>query len=80
MVRTASVTSLAILFLVTLLHSCEKDFHQVSGRLFESEMLQSQSLIVPVNTIQEGVSAVESSGLPLAQLAQNAAGPIPLFA
>lgn len=70
MVRTASVTSLAILFLVTLLHSCEKDFHQVSGRLFESEMLQSQSLIVPVNTFQEGVSAVESSGLPLAQLGQ----------
>jgi hypothetical protein len=69
-VRTASVTSLAILFLVTLLHSCEKDFHQVSGRLFESEMLQSQSLIVPVNTFQEGVSAVESSGLPLAQLGQ----------
>ncbi len=68
--RTASVTSLAILFLVTLLHSCEKDFHQVSGRLFESEMLQSQSLIVPVNTFQEGVSAVESSGLPLAQLGQ----------
>ena len=70
MVRTASVTSLAILFLVTLLQSCEKDFHQVSGRLFESEMLQSQSLIVPVNTFQEGVSAVESSGLPLAQLGQ----------
>lgn len=70
MVRTASVTSLAILFLVTLLHSCEKDFHQVSGRLFESEMLQSKSLIVPVNTFQEGVSAVESSGLPLAQLGQ----------
>lgn len=70
MVRTASATSLAILFLVTLLHSCEKDFHQVSGRLFESEMLQSQSLIVPVNTFQEGVSAVESSGLPLAQLGQ----------
>ena len=70
MVRTASVTSLAILFLVTLLHSCEKDFHQVSGRLFESEMLQSQSLIVPVNTFQEGVSAVESSALPLAQLGQ----------
>ena len=70
MVRTASVTSLAILFLVTLLHSCEKDFHQVSGRLFESEMLQSQSLIVPVNTFQEGASAVESSGLPLAQLGQ----------
>jgi hypothetical protein len=56
--------------LVTLLHSCEKDFHQVSGRLFESEMLQSQSLIVPVNTFQEGVSAVESSALPLAQLGQ----------
>tara|TARA_S200000501_G_scaffold157724_1_gene148931 strand:- start:10375 stop:12207 length:1833 start_codon:yes stop_codon:yes gene_type:complete len=70
MVRTASVTSLAILFLVTLLNSCEKEFHQVTGRLFESEMLQSQSLIVPVNTFQEGVSAVETSGLPLAQLGQ----------
>jgi hypothetical protein len=33
-------------------------------------MLQSQSLIVPVNTFQEGVSAVESSALPLAQLGQ----------
>ena len=70
MVRTASVTSLAIIFLVTLLNSCEKEFHQVTGRLFESEMLQSQSIIVPVNTFQEGVSAVESSGLPLAQLGQ----------
>ena len=70
MVRTASVTSLAIIFFVTLLNSCEKEFHQVTGRLFESEMLQSQSIIVPVNTFQEGVSAVESSGLPLAQLGQ----------
>ena len=68
--RTASLTSLVIPFLVTLFNSCEKDFHQVSGRLFDSEILQSQSLIVPVNTFQEGVSAVESSGLPLAQLGQ----------
>ena len=68
--RTASLTSLVIPFLVTFFNSCEKDFHQVSGRLFDSEILQSQSLIVPVNTFQEGVSAVESSGLPLAQLGQ----------
>lgn len=66
----ASVIASAHLGLLAFFISCQKDFHQVSGDLFATEALQSRTLKVQVNTFQEGVTAVESNGLPLGQLGQ----------
>lgn len=66
----ASVIATALFGLFTFFISCQKEFHQVSGNLFASQALQSKTLKVQVNTFQEGVTAVESNGLPLVQLGQ----------
>jgi hypothetical protein len=66
----ASVIATALFGLFTFFVSCQKEFHQVSGNLFASQALQSKTLKVQVNTFQEGVTAVESNGLPLVQLGQ----------
>jgi len=66
----ASAKATICLGLLSFFLSCQKEFHQVSGDLFAPEALQSKTLKVKVNTFQEEVAAIESSGLPLGQLGQ----------